>query len=152
MNRAKLEEQIGEMEYQLHKMREELNKPKKFEWSYEKDKSYLISTYFIEDNTLGLDTDFLKHGRFRKTRQAAEMSLARNKRANRLEALAEQLGVLKEFVHGEYNHWICFDDKKWQSVFSKGIYYPETVYMTEDGAIEICRMLNAGEFSLDGEI
>ena len=80
------------------------------------------------------------------------MSLARNKRANRLEALAEQLGGLKEFDSNECNYYIYLDNNEWIYSDCVYFYYPEVVYMTEKCVIEICRMLNEGEFSLDGEI
>ena len=71
MNRAKLEEQIGEMEYQLHRMREELNKPKKFEWSYDKGNTFYIRMVSISDGYDGIEKEFLEHGRYRKTKQSA---------------------------------------------------------------------------------
>ena len=82
------------------------------------------------------------------------MSLSRNKRANRLEALAEQLGGLKEFIYREENYNIIFNINygEWEIHNNKIIYEPEIVYMTEECATEICRMLNEDEFSLDGEI
>ena len=154
MNKETLEERIGEMEYQLHKMREELNKPKKFEWSYEDSNTSLVSDTRIHNCWSGLNENYIEHGRFRKTQKAAEMSLARNKRANRLEALAEQVCGLKEFVCGTKNYFVLYDNDigEWESGLSLSLYNPSTTYMTQDCSIEILRMLNAGEFSLDGEI
>ena len=154
MNRAKLEEQIGEMEYQLHKMREELNKPKKFEWKYIDRNAFYVSTTLI-DSGWGIENkSCIEYGRLRKTQKAAEMSLARNKRANRLEALAEQLGGLKDFERGNENHYIYFNnsDNTWHFGTAVVTHNPGIVYMTEQCAKKICRMLNDGEFSLDGEI
>ena len=154
MNKATLQQQIADMEVKLAEMKEELNKPKKFEWSYVDNNTFYISTVCTDTAFSGNSKLYIEHGRYRKTKQAAEMSLARNKRANRLEALAEQLGGLKEFLYGEENYNIIFDINygEWEILDNKIIYHPEKVYMIQECAIEICRMLNAGEFSLDGEI
>ena len=84
----------------------------------------------------------------------AHMSLTRNKVSNRLEALAEQLGGLKEFELGDKNYYIYYDFsiKEWGRYHTELIYEPGVVYITKECAIEILRMLNTGEFSLDGEI
>ena len=123
----------------------------KFEWKYEKGK-----TYFVGEDSIGFEYEgslliFITHGRYRKTQQAAEQSLARNKRANRLEALAEQLDGLIEFNINKRNWYIWHSGNTWRYHFTCG-FFPERVYMTELCAIEICRMLNAGEFSLDNEL
>ena len=153
MNKETLKQQIAEMESKLKEMKDELNKYKKFECSYGECKTYFIDTYFIDDDDLGVDKQFIDHGRYRKTEEAAEMSLSRNKRANRLEALAEQLGGLKEFVLREDNYYIHFNSKDECCIdYFSFSYHPEKVYMTKKCAIEICRMINEGEFSLDGEL
>ena len=152
MNKTTLQKQIEDMEAKLAQMKEELNKPKKFEWKYIDGNAFYVSTTLI-DSGWGIENkSCIEYGRLRKTRQSAEMSLARNKRANRLEALAEQLGGLKEFVYGECNYFIYKCKNKWSEEISIYSFQPERVYMTAECAIEICRMLNAGEFSLDGEI
>ena len=99
----------------------------------------------------GKNTLYIEHGRYRKTKQAAEQSLARNKRANRLEALAEQLDGLIEFNINKRNWYIWHSGNTWRHDLACG-FYPEVVYMTETCAAEICRMLNEGEFSLDNEL
>ena len=47
--------------------------------------------------------------------------------------------------------YIWHSGNTWRYDFTCG-FFPERVYMTELCAIEICRMLNAGEFSLDNEL
>lgn len=126
-------------------------KSKKFEWEY--NKPYCISAIAIEPtrNSHKLK-NIIEHGRYRKTREAAEKSLLRNKRANRLEALAEQLGGLKRFEFNQPNWHVVKADVLWKEYQATLIFEPEKVYMTKECAIEICRMLNEGEFSLDGEL
>ena len=154
MNKETLQQQIADMEAKLAEMKEELNKPKKFECSYVDGNTFYISTVCTDTEFSGNCKLYIEHGRYRKTQKAAEMSLARNKRANRLEALAEQLGGLKEFVCGTKNYFVLYDNDtgEWESGWSFSLYNPSITYMTQDCNIEILRMLNAGEFSLDGEI
>ena len=124
----------------------------KFEWEYLEYETYLLTRTEIGEGSSGNAKEYIDHGRYRKSQQAAEQSLARNKRANRLEALAEQLDGLVEFVYDEKNYYICTSRTEWERGYSTNIICPEVVYMTRECAIEICRMLNAGEFSLEGEL
>lgn len=142
-------EQLAEIEAQ--------KKPKKFEFSYEQGKTFYLSDRdIINSSWIGKDLISIEHGRYRLTKEAAEQSIARNKRANRLEALAEQLGglrVKKEGTRAWYvsyykGSWVPSDDS--DSLYD--VYRPEVVYMSYECAIEICRMLDEGEFSLDGEL
>lgn len=137
-------EQLASIESQI--------KPKKFKWGYNEDATYFIGDYGIVSRCDGNYILGLEHGRYRKTKEVAEQSLARNKRANRLEALAEQLNGLKEWVEGEENWYIYVNDTKWIIGLSTSCYEPEKVYMTNECALEICRMLTEGEFSLNGEL
>ncbi len=122
-----------------------------FKWDYEKGKTYFVRVDHIDSGYDGTDPNNIMHGRYRKTRLAAIQSLTRNKRVNRLEALAEQLNGLKTFTLAETNWYICFSNKEWTTGYTTYIMYPEVVYMTEACAIEICRMLNEDEFNLDNE-
>lgn len=123
----------------------------KFEWKYGDYSTYVLADTYILKIDYGNNSKNLEHGRYRKTQKTAEQSLARNKRANRLEALAEQLGGLIEFDSISWNYHIYQEGRKWIGG-STSLFLPEVVYMTKDCAIEICRMLNAGEFSLAGEL
>ena len=125
----------------------------KFKWNYPLDSDN--SCIMIDSDsirTCGVYDYYIDSGRYRKSEQAAEQSLARNKRANRLEALAEQLNGLKTFTLDDSYWYVCFSNKEWTTGYTTDIMYPEVVYMTETCAIEICRMLNEGEFSLDNEL
>lgn len=93
----------------------------------------------------GNNEAYLKHGRYRLTKEGAEMSLARNKRANLKEALAEQLGGLKQWVRGEENWYAYMFIGACKIDYDNVFFSEERVYMTKECAVEICRMLNAGE-------
>lgn len=146
---AKLEETIRVAQQQIYELKNP--KPKKFEWKYESKGTYIVNTHTYEWHYNGSDKDYIEHSRYRLTKEAAEQSLARNKRANRLEALAEQLGGLKEFEYNVENYYV-YKDCIFKYNFTENSFYTEVVYMTEECAIEICRMLNEGEFSLEGEL
>ena len=148
---AQLEEIIRQAQQQIEELKNP--KPKKFEWNYpDTMRTFIVDVDVVKP--FKVIENFIKNGRYRLTKEVAEQSLARNKRANRLEALAEQLGGLKVFEYGMYNYYIfksiCSDE--WKYAWVSHSNYPEAVYMTLDCATEICRMLNEGEFSLNGEL
>ena len=144
----KLEKQVGELKATIKLIKAKEAKPKKFKFKYPEE-CYLLYVTQVE-NGGGQKSSFIEHGRYRITKEVVEQSLARNKRANRLEALAEQLGGLKEWKYGESNYYICYSGRTtmWSSTFASGCFYPESVYMTEECAVEICRILNNGEFEV----
>ena len=80
----------------------------------------------------------------------AQLSLKRNRRANRLEMLAEYLGGLKEFDAKKDNWCVCYspDCHEWFCDVISRIYDPEKVYMTEEVARKVVDMLNNREYVL----
>lgn len=144
---ATLKQQVKDMEATIARMEQE--KPKQFEFNYVKCNTYRVYDIYIEDNYNGDSSAGLEHGRYRRTKEVAEHSMARNKRANRLEAVAEQLGGLEEWSTDFCRATIFLADGKWQyNYFIRDSFHPEKVYMTKDCAIIICHMLNTGEFEL----
>lgn len=146
---AQLEETIRVAQQQIEELKN--SKPKKFEWDYNSP-TYVLHSYGYAINSI--KENEIEHGRYRLTKEVAEQSLARNKRANRLEALAEQLGS-KSYPWGSAGILYCVYqnyDCTYKVGYTDGDLQPEVVYMEEDVAYEICRMLNAGEFSLEGEL
>jgi len=121
---------------------------KNFEWQYKEQSKFLVTTVSVVPDYTATNKDFTEHGRYRLTKEIAEKSLLRNKRANRLEALADQLNGL----NGPIAYHIARVHDVWTHIHNGARYIPEVVYMSEECAIEICGMLNKGEFSLDGEI
>ena len=90
--------------------------------------------------------DWFDHGRYRLTREGADICLARNRRSNRLAMLAEHLGGLREFAPGKSN-WYVFYSDTWYAG-STTPYEPDKVYMTEEVATKNVSMLNNGEYTL----
>ena len=103
---------------------------------------------FIEKGCTGSLPERIRIGVYRTTKEGAELSLERNRKANRLEMLAEYLGGLKGFVEGERNWYIHYENKNWLVHYTRGCYSPERVYMTEEVAMKIADMLNNGEYEL----
>lgn len=141
-------QRIEAVEKELQALKVNYEKSKKFKWKYLGETMFVgisrLSRMYIqriEDYSVAIN-----HGRFRKTIKAAEQSLLRNKRANRLEALVEQLqGNL------EGKHSICKNlVGKWVPSVADN-WYPDSVLMREETATTICKMLNNKEFSLEGD-
>ena len=122
----------------------------KFEFKVGKETFALRATYIGIEHSW-CDEDSLSFGRYRTTREGAELSLKRNQRANRLEMLVEYLGGLKEFVEGEKNWYITLCEGLWIYDFTLKYFSPEHVFMTKKGAIKVCELLNSGAYSLEGE-
>lgn len=123
-------------------------KPTQFVMEYKSRETFMLRSTSFATGFSGTDEVFLKYGRYRKTKESAELSLVRNKRASRLEALADQLGGLREFVEGNENWYVYNKRKKWLNSYSTYCYFPEAVYMTEECATRICEILNNGEYEL----
>jgi len=89
-----------------------------------------------------------KHGRYRKTKPNAEYSIKRNQRANRLEALVEDLQG--ELGVGDSTIFYNKITKKWEYLYvSKGCYFPEVVVIAEETAKKVCELLNKGLYKLE---
>ena len=149
MNKDKLQQQLDEMKAKVAEMELELSEPEKFELEYEEEQTYFLTDIGISSFRTGKYSEYLKHGRYRQTKEGAELSLARNKRANLLEALVEQVGRIKEFAVGETNYYITYVSDQWDFGRTAVHYEPEKVYMDEDTAIKVCEILNSGEYSIE---
>lgn len=142
----KIQETLDSMKLKIQAMEEQLNKPKEFKWEYPRSKTHYINSFQAGKGYTANDNDYLEHGRYRKSKEVAEQALDLNKRVNRLHAICEQLDGLKEYKANSRNYYIYVVDE-W-SYATTAIYTPETIYMTESCATEVCRMLNGGEFML----
>lgn len=127
---------------------DEFCKAKLYRINYPDNNTYLVTSFNIGSNHTVTDKDYIEHGRYRHTKEQAEISLERNKRANRLEALAMSLPEWKP--DGKY--FIGYYDDEW--VFNDVINttYPETVMMPEACARKVCEILNDDRYSLEGEL
>lgn len=125
-------------------------KPKLFE--YEANNTFKIETDCIRENYNGTGGG-LVYGRYRRTKEAAEMDFKRQTRMMRLAALAWEVGGCKEFEYGKTNYFVNFFDYSKQYEIDESIYVncPSVPYMTRDTAIKVRDMLNSGEYSLDVE-
>jgi hypothetical protein len=120
----------------------------KFEFVYSRGSSYYLNATSIVTSSNGADPIVLYHGRYRKTKKAAEQSLERNRRANRIEALAEQLGGLQEFNYITEMYYVYKQFGRWGTQSLSTTFCPEVIYMTKECAETIADMLNSGEFEL----
>ena len=149
MNKITIKQQIKDMETKLAEMKAELDKPKEFEWKYPYHAPFLDHIQIREGT--GCSKKLIEHGRYRQTQANAERALERNRLANRLEALAEQLDP--DWVAD----WSNRSQPKYTVYLSDGIHttslYYDTqhigqVYMSRNVAIKICNMLNNKEIEL----
>lgn len=129
------------------------SKNEKFEFKFPYDETYGISLATIIPQIgkyWGITTDNLEHGRYRLTKQGADLSLKRNRRANRLEMLVEHLGGLEGVKGGEllWTIYYSYSEGKWAIAYYSANYEPEKVYMTEEVANKVVDMLNNGEYVL----
>ena len=123
--------------------------PKLFE--YTQGEPWCIGPESIDDGFDGCSKSTIKYGRYRRTKEAAKIDFKRQTRMMRLSALAWEVGECKEFKHNEDNWYVSYDGNHWGFGIISRMYEPEKVYMTEDTAIKVCKMLNNGEYSLDVE-
>ena len=144
----KLQNKIDEMRAKLSEMEAELIESKEYVIEYEKGKTYGLWDTSYGTNATGNAKDYLEHGRYRLTKQAAELSLERNCKANRLEALVESLGGLIEFVYGVESYYVYSLNGNWEYRCHANTFHVEKVYMTEEIAQQVCEILNKGRYVL----
>jgi len=117
---------------------------------------YKTPVYVVGANTVYkgdiIPLDDKKAGRCRTTIEEAEYSFERNRKANRLEALAMYIGGLYEPLwDGVTAHFFVYYhhmSKSWEYAFTVDSMYPEVVYMTRSTAKKVCDILNSGEYDL----
>ena len=126
------------------------DEPEKFEFKFVEGNTYQLFVDACAEKVDGNSKELLYCGRYRTTREGAELSLKRNQRANRLEMLVEYLGGLKEFVEGGENWHIMFKGE-YKPGCSETWFEPEKVYMTREVVKKVCELLNSGAYSLEGE-
>ena len=127
----------------------EASKAKLFEYGYAN--TFSIGHIDICPKVFGNQKDYIKFGRYRRTKEAAEMDFKRQTRMMRLSALAWEVGGCKEFVPAENNLEIDYNHSSKEYFMSSStiIEDPTKVYMTEETARKVLEILNSGEYSLD---
>ncbi|MEA3280215.1 MAG: hypothetical protein U9Q38_06420 [Thermodesulfobacteriota bacterium] len=149
------EEKLSKLEAEVAQLRQELSNPSStFKWKYEIDNTFVVSEYGINAEHRGDEPLYrqlyIQHGRYRQTEESANHSLERNRVSNRLEALVEQVsGSYYKFNSGQEN-WSVYVNSNgmYDCSFDCRIFDPGKVYMNEETAETICRMLNNSEVKL----
>ena len=123
--------------------------PKKKQYKLKINEHFFFAEGTVTKESIVIDARrYTDCGASRSTKEQAERASKRMVRANRLSALACEMGGEIEFVYGEKNYQIYSD----MGIYDYNYIYrnktPERFYMTKKCAKEICTMLNAGEFSL----
>lgn len=151
MNKEQLQKQLEEMKAKVAEMEKELNKGEKFEWKYPKDKTFVIGAYSTHPECSGEIGYYLSHGRYRIKEANAKLALQRNKEANVIEALAEQLDPdwVADWDNEQQNKYYVFLSKnEYKCSWNNGAYSIGVPYMSRQTAVKICDMLNNGEIEL----
>ena len=150
MNREKQLKEIEELKARLTKLEEECNKPKKFEFKYEGGNTCLISSTCIELNQDGDVPFLLEHGMYRTNKETANLHFDAKVKMIKLGALADQLGGAKKFEVDKNNFFVYYNHKerKFEYDFLYSMESIGVIYMTEECAKEVCRILNNGEYEL----
>lgn len=152
MTIEEIQEQIEVLKTELNKLEGLANKAEKFELKFPAGNTYTVTFNEIEPHSSGLVPFLLDYGVYRLTEHGAQLSLRRNRRANRLEMLVEHLGGLQGFT-GKGGELLCTihysnPKDKWVIAYDPDKYEPEKVYMTEEVAIKAVDILNNGEYVL----
>jgi hypothetical protein len=153
MNKQVVQKRIETLEAELERLKEEVNKPEKFEMEFTIGGTYILypsaAQRLILPKCAGDSTSARENGAYRTTEQGAKLSLERNKKANRLEMLVEYLGGLVDGETSENRFYV------YRSVYGTWVYsgsgscfYPGVVYTTREVAIRVCELLNSGEYEI----
>ena len=152
MTKEEIQAQIEVLKTELNKLEELANKPEKFEFKFPVGNTYTVTFNEVALHSSGPISSLLDYGVHRLTEHGAQLSLRRNRRANRLEMLVEHLGGLQECPrNGKELLWTIaysYSKNKWVIVYDPINYSPEKVYMTEEVANKVVDILNNGEYVL----
>ena len=141
-------QRIQALELELAGLKEELNKPDKFEFKYSYKECYFIGSSWISTKMEGNDNKSLEHFRYRQTLENANADLQLEKEMMCISALAEQIDpYYKSKVQWDsltWNYYIDFSipaNKYFihNSVNARSL---GVVYMPKDVAEKVCEILN----------
>lgn len=124
-------------------------KPKLFE--YDDYNTWYIESEKIRQVSYPTSYNCIKYGRYRRTKEQAEMDFKRQTRMMRLAALAWEVGECVEFVPDKENWYVYKFEGIFKASFTDASFEYDKVYMTEKTAVKVCEILNSGEYSLDVE-
>ena len=119
----------------------------------------LLEQNDLQIHTIGEDIcyecaeDLSRLGLIRTDSESAWVSARRNIRANRLEALAHNIGGAYEFELGENNYYVYVDEaNRFKHTFIQYTLEPEKIYMTKETAEQVCEILNSGSYKLNIDV
>jgi len=159
MDKEQLSKDIQKLKAKISDIEEKLNEPEQFELKYERRNTYMLYSASVNRGIKdGEIPEYLEHGRYRVTEEYANKSLERNKRANRLEALVEQVSIELGMIDWEADwsdssrlKWYVFykhGENKWSWSHNITLNTAETVYMPIEVAERVCEILNNKEYTL----
>ena len=152
MTKEEIQAQIEVLKTELNKLEKLANKAENFEFKFPVGNTYTVTFNEVESHSSGLIPSLMDYGVYRLTEYGAQLSLRRNRRANRLEMLVEHLGGLQRFTgEGGEPLWTIdysYSENKWTTAYFTNFYGPEKVYTTEEVANKVVDMLNNKEYVL----
>ena len=152
MNKQQLEQNIKNMEAEIAKMKEELNKPEKFEFKYPLNNTYKLMNNVVNSGYTGNDSSSLECNVYRISEDNANAELLRNKQGNFIGALFEQIDV--DYAEGinwskfsQHKYYIQYNSqyRKWSIDYVIALKLPGVVYTpTRQIAQRALELLNSG--------
>ena len=142
-------QRIQALELELAGLKEELNKPDKFEFKYLYKECCFIGSSWVSPKMEGNDNKSLKHFRYRQTLENAESDLQLQKEMMCIGALAEQIDPDYKSRVDWYNHacrkyHISYDYQEKSYYVSSSMYSRMlgVVFMPQEVATQVCKILN----------
>lgn len=149
IDKDKTLERIQALELELAGLKEELNKPDKFEFKYFYKECCFIGSSWVSPKMEGNDNKSLKHFRYRQTLANAESDLQLQKEMMCIGALAEQIDPDYKSRVDWYNHacrkyHISYDYQEKNYYVSSSLYSRMlgVVFMPQEVATQVCKILN----------
>lgn len=151
MDKEQIKIQIEDLKANLEALERELNKPNKFEFKYDKDNTYYISSYKIIAGYDGEDKDYLPKFRFRQKETNAEADFKLQKGLMCIGALAEQIDqdYKNRVIWDEKNeNYYIYYDNKYKIFYHTSMKALGVIYMPKDVAEKVSEILNNKEVEL----
>ena len=153
----KKEEILTELKIAIERiefLENELKKPEKFEFKYEREETFIIYSDEIESEGNGDVQRKLDFGLYRINENNAKEALQLNKESNIVGAIAEQIDVNYskdiDWNNKENKYSIYYNNQtgKYSSFYNSFNIYLGTVYMSKEVAKRVCEILNNKEVEL----
>lgn len=159
MDKIKLQEQIEELKVKLSEMENELNKVEDekgigITFEYPIGGTHLIKEWKVDKILHNKDFDYLSNFRYRRTESNAKADFKLQKELMCIGALADQIDPnYKDRINWrEDKEFYSIQQDMYTKEFEVHISYPKrrlgVVYMPEDVAEKVCKILNNKEVEL----